>query len=241
MEANPIDKEKILEEAKRWFREVIIRKHKASIKKLSSPSTFKINPFLVKYVAYFLTGKSDPMSIAKALIYPRALGTSITTSFGQNAQMFINGALKTSLATAIAGLDIEFTDQVDGRKKYCQVKAGPDTVNKKGIEAIRRDFNAARGIARANGLRIPDDDFVIGILYGEHNQLNHHYKTFERDYSHPIYTGKTFWHHLTGDESFYSELVQAIASVAEEFDGSTLLEEAIEKLSKTAVVKKLAE
>lgn len=75
------------------------------------------------YLANFLTGNSSPKSIAKALIYPRILGTSITTSFGTNIQKFTNDVLD-AFGSTTPGIDIEFIDRIDGHKKYCQMKSG---------------------------------------------------------------------------------------------------------------------
>jgi len=85
-------------------------------------------------------------SIARALVYPRILGTSIATSFGQNIQRFCTEVLS-GFGSAISGVDIEFIDQLDGRKKYCQVKSGPETINKDDIETISRHFLGIKGIA----------------------------------------------------------------------------------------------
>ncbi len=51
--------------------------HIKNTQKLEKPSEFNINPFLV-CLENFLCGDAKPESIAKALIYPRVLGTSIT-------------------------------------------------------------------------------------------------------------------------------------------------------------------
>ena len=73
-----------------------------------------------------MTGQLTPKSIAKALAYPRVLGQSITTSFGMNMQKFISDVLVNAFGSTTQGIDIEFTDCVDGRKKYCQVKLGAE-------------------------------------------------------------------------------------------------------------------
>ena len=63
--------------------------------------------------------------MAKALVYPRILGSSLNTSFGQNIQIFISQLAQVAgCASGIDGIDIEFIDELDGRKKYCQCKAG---------------------------------------------------------------------------------------------------------------------
>ncbi len=238
MTKSTINKAEILEAAKKWFREIIAINHIKNTKKLSKISEFNLNPFLVSYIAQFLTGKTDAEGIAKALVYPRVLGTSITTSFGQNLQTF-TAEIKNAIGSTTSGIDIEFIDQIDGCKKYCQLKAGPNTINKDDIETIHRKFNDVKNLARTNNVKISLDDLVVCVIYGERNELSNHYKSIEKDYHHPVYIGQEFWHRLTGDEGFYFELCQAIAEIAVEFNGKQLLEETIKKLSQSEVIQKL--
>ena len=79
----------IIESGKDYFRTKIIPNHLNNLNKLKLDS-FKINPFTINYLAAFLCGNTNPISLAKALVYPRVLGTSINTSFGQNIQKFIS-------------------------------------------------------------------------------------------------------------------------------------------------------
>ena len=137
MSINEEQRQHILNAAKQWFKETIAQNHIKNTKKLVNPKEFNINPFLAVYLANFLTGNSSPESIAKALLFPRVLGTSINTSFGTNMQSFI-GAIQDAVGSTASGMDIEFTDQTDGRKKYCQLKAGPNTINKDDVETDRK-------------------------------------------------------------------------------------------------------
>lgn len=89
------EKEKniILEKAKSWFNESIAKNHISNTMKLSDINRFNVNPFLLTYLSNFLEGNHNPKSIAKALVYPRVLGTSINTSFGTNIQKFTSTVL----------------------------------------------------------------------------------------------------------------------------------------------------
>lgn len=238
MVQNKIDKTAILDAAKSWLRGTIAPNHVKNTAKLVNPAEFNINPFLVTYLAHFLTGKSDPISIAKTLIYPRVLGTSINTSFGQNSQKFTSEVLK-SLGSTTPGVDIEFVDQVDGEKKYCQLKAGPNTINKDDINTIHGHFSGIKNLARTNNLKININSLVVGVLYGERQELSSHYKTLEIRHHYPVYIGQEFWHRITGEPDFYFELAHTLASVAVEFDGTELLEKTIKELSETDIAKKL--
>ena len=222
------EKQTILKKAKAFFRTRIAPNHISNTEKLKDISKFNINPFLNKYLAQFAFGNSEPESMAKALIYPRVLGTSITTSFGTNMQYFCNDVLS-SFASTTSGIDIEFIDTVDGVKKYCQVKAGPNTINKDDVPVIKDHFRAIINLGRTNGLRISPYDCVVGVLYGEFAELSSHYQKINEDY--PVIAGKDFWYRLTGDEKFYGDLISAFAEVADEMDSSKLLQSTIDALA----------
>ena len=229
------EKQVILIKAKDFFRTRIAPNHIANTEKLEKISEFNVNPFLYKYNAQFAFGNSSPESIAKALIYPRVLGTSINTSFGTNIQFFCKDVL-TAYASTTSGIDIEFVDTVDGQRKYCQVKAGPNTINKDDIGVIKGHFIALINLARTNGLRIATADCVIGILYGLPSELNGHYLKINEDY--PVIIGKEFWRRLTGDPNFYDDLISAFAEVADEMDSSALVQRTIDRLA--SQIKKLS-
>lgn len=232
------NKEYILEQVKQWFSQSIAANHIKNTIKLKKATEFDINPFLSIYLAKFLTGNASAHSIAKALILPRVLGTSITTSFGQNMQNFIS-ILKESYGSTTSGIDIEFTDHVDGHKKYCQLKAGPNTINKDDVESITGHFRGVINLARTNNLRIPRDDMIVGILYGEESNLSSHYKRITNQYDYPVITGADFWYRLTGDKEFYKDLIEAITSIATESDFSKQLDEVINELAKTDTIQSL--
>lgn len=222
------EKQAILNAAKDFFRTRIAPKHIKNTEKLHDIAEFNVNPFLVKYLAQYAFGDSSPESMAKALIYPRVLGTSITTSFGTNIQYFCKDVLS-AYASTTSGIDIEFIDTVDGQRKYCQVKAGPNTINKDDISVIKDHFRGVINLGRTNGLRISPADCMVGVLYGRPGELSDHYKRINEDY--PVIIGKDFWQRLTGDENFYGDLISAFAEVAEEMDSSDLLQQTVDRLA----------
>src|SRR5665647_173977 len=127
-------------------------------------------------------GNSDPESLAKALVYPRVLGTSITTSFGTQMQTFITIVLG-AYGSTTKGIDIEFIDQVDKRKKYCQLKSGPNAINKDDIKTIKDHFQAVRNLARTNNLKINLNDLILCLTYGEDSEKNSFIKQLEQELS----------------------------------------------------------
>lgn len=232
-------KNEILLNAQEWFKDIIIINHIKNTKKLVNSKEFNINPFLATYLANFLTGNSKPLSIAKALVYPRVLGQSITTSFGNGFQNFITKVLP-AFGSTTSGIDIEFIDALDGDKKYCQLKAGPNTINKDDVETIAGHFTAIRNLAKTNNLKIPNEDLIVGVVYGELNQLSSHYKRIENQYFHPVFIGKNFWTRLTGDNDFYHELIKSISEVSQQVDATQELNEVILKLSQTEEIQNIS-
>lgn len=222
------EKKEILRKAKVFFQENIGNNHIRNVKKLNKLASFDYNPFLLNYLANFLTGNGDPKSIAKALIYPRVLGTSINTSFGTHMQRFCSSALS-GFGSVVPGIDIEFVDHVDNRKKYCQNKLGTQTINFDDIETIRNHFQKVINLARTNSLDVRVTDLIVGVFYGTKEQLSGMYTNVMKEYS--VYVGEEFWHRLTGDKNFYTELIETFGEVAKETDGKDLLEEVINELA----------
>lgn len=226
---NDFQREQILESAKSFFRDEIVQSHvHKACKRAGQLSEYNINPFLFKYLANFLTGNDSPESIARALVLPRMLGSSINTSFGMRIQQLIS-TLFEGLGSTTSGIDIEFIDAVDGRRKYCQLKAGPNTINHDDVTTIINHFNGVRNLARTNNLNVGINDMIVGVIYGEDTELSSHYRRISNTY--PVVIGKDFWHRLTGKDDFYFELIDAIGDVALEVDGRHFLEEAIATLA----------
>lgn len=224
-------KNQIVESGKEYFRHIIIPNHLKGLDRLQLKD-FSINPFLIHYLAAFLCGNTEPESLAKALIYPRILGTSINTSFGQNIQIFISGLAEVvGNASGIDGIDIEFIDALDGRRKYCQCKAGPQTINKDDIATIQGHFKHLQNKSRLDRMGVQIDDMVVGVLYGERKELSANYKAIDSYF--PVFCGTEFWEHLTGDTQFYHRLAKAFGEVVEEdnIDGSQLIMSKINRIA----------
>lgn len=228
-------KNAIIESGKDYFRRSIIPNHIKNLQKLRLRD-FDVNPFLINYLAAFLCGDTSPYSIAKALVYPRILGTSVNTSFGQNIQIFISQLAQVAgCASGIDGIDIEFIDALDGRRKFCQCKAGPQTINKDDVNTIFGHFKRLIGKARLDHMSLQMDDMIVGVLYGERISAN--YKTIATTY--PVYCGAEFWEHITGDSTFYYQLAKAFGQVVEEdgIDGSSLITQKVKDIANEIIEK----
>lgn len=191
-----------------YFKEKIFLNHKKNVlSKHSKLKEYKINPILVKYLSKILENDFTPIGIAKALYYPRVLGTSINTSFGTRIQnMFVE--LQLANGSLIKGMDIEFIDKIDGRKKWCQLKSGPNTINSEDVKPLLKKFSTVMNLARTNSISMNNNDLILGVLYGEKQQLSPHY--LKIDSIHPVVIGKEFWHRITGFSEFYPKLTKEL-------------------------------
>lgn len=188
-----------------YFEDKVFENHKINtLNNHSKLKSYKINPIVVKYLSKVLEDNFTPLGIAKALYYPRVLSTSINTSFGTRIQnMFVE--LNLADGSLIKGMDIEFIDKIDNRKKWCQLKSGPNTINSEDVNPLLKKFTTVTNLARTNTMDMNNSDLILGVLYGEENQLSQHYKKIDAQF--PVYIGKEFWHRLTGFENFYPKLV----------------------------------
>ncbi|MEY3437512.1 MAG: hypothetical protein RL265_97 [Bacteroidota bacterium] len=193
-----------------YFEKNIFENHLAAIEKTHSKlKSYNINPIVVKYLSKVLENDYTPEGVAKALFYPRVLGTSINTSFGTRIQnMFVE--LDIADGSMIKGMDIEFIDKIDNRKKWCQLKSGPNTINHEDVAPLIKKFSATINLARTNSALkgVNNTDFIVGVLYGETDELSMHYRTIDK--THPVVVGKDFWHRITGFPNFYNGLVNEL-------------------------------
>ena len=111
----------------------------------------------------------------------------------------------------IKGMDIEFIDKIDNRKKWCQLKSGSTTINSEDVNPLLKKFSTVANIARTNAINLNNSDLILGVLYGEESQLSQHYKKI--DEKHPVIIEKEFWHRLTGYPDFYQKLVNELDSL----------------------------
>lgn len=227
-------KQAIIESGKQYFRSIIIPNHLKNLNKLHL-SSFDINPFLINYLAAFIKEDSQIIGLAKALVYPYIYDKVIDASSEQNVQSLVSLLQEvTGGASNFDGIDFEFVDAVDGRRKFCQFKAGVKTINKDDIASVLCYF---KPLISQPSLDLQFEDLVVGVLYGEKDNLSDYYKTIATHY--PVLCGSDFWMHLTGDETFYHRLAKAFGEVVDEdgIDGSALILAKVEEIAEEIIQK----
>lgn len=182
-------------------------------------SAFNINPFTVKVLARVF-GEYGAENMAKALVYPRILWTSASTTTWTVLQKMCVDLLGARGASA-QWMDIEFIDKTTNKLTYLQLKAWPNTINSGDVDPIVAHMIGAYNLLKTNGWYNADTMPVlwIGVLYWESAALNWHYRRIAalpvrgQDFI-PVYIWNDFWHRLTWDESFYAELVEILENGA---------------------------
>ncbi len=231
------EKKAILEKAKEWFEENVIAKHIENIKKRASGKDITINPYTLAYLGRDSSGQMTYTSVAGALLLPFAFGTSIATTFGTALQSFLVTVFPNVSVSVSMGMDIEFDDALTQRHVYCQVKAGPRTINAGDVPSILGHFQSLSNLARTNGLTLnPLTDYCVGVLYGEKEDLSYSYRKIAKDVN--VYCGAEFFQHLTGDPDFYRKLISEFSKAQ---SGSKSLQQSIEEaiidLSQTDLIR----
>lgn len=235
------NKNELMMQISQYFIENIFEAHiqRASTEN-SKLSAYKINPILIMYLSRLLEGNYTPMGVAKALYYPRVLSTSISTMFGTQIQkMFV--VLKIAVGAKAEGLDITFVDKIDGREKWCQLKSGPNNINADDVDPILRKFNSFIKRSRTNHAlaNIRNTDCIVGVIYGDRDDLSNHYSRIDQTY--PVIIGKEFWQRLTGYEDFYNRLVKELHVAISSIDASGLLDTGIQSLAEEIAASNLFE
>ncbi len=222
---------KLIKTIVEYFEINIFNQHiHSTLKNHTKLKSYNINPIVVKYLSKVLVNEYSPEGVAKALYYPRALGTSINTSFGTRIQdMFV--ALGIAQGSLIKGMDIEFIDHVDNRKKWCQLKSGPNTINSEDVKPLIRKFTDTINLARTNKAMtgVNNTDFIVGVLYGDKAELSMHYKMIDK--THPVYIGQDFWHRITGFPNFYQHLVKELHECISNLDTNDFFQKGCTELA----------
>lgn len=211
------------------FEKIVQEHQKKLLKEHSKLKNYQLNPIIIKYLSQLKENKISADGIAKALLYPRALGTSITGSFGAKFQKMLV-ELKVVKGSLIKGIDIEFIDKIDGKTKYCQLKAGPNTINSGDVAPILSKFDKVVNLARTNNYKdFSNNDLIVGVLYGNTSQLSAHYLKIDKRY--PVIVGADFWYHITGFPDIYKKFIAAIEEYVAKMPASTVFQEALQKLT----------
>ncbi len=198
---------------------------------------FNIQPFILVAVSSGVFGEASAINMSRALIYPRILGTTVNTRFGDKMQKLCVDYLDVE-GSGVPGMDFQYTDKKDSKRVYMQLKSGPNTLNADDVNPMIEKMRDAYRLLLQNRVqrkRMPL--FAVGVVYGSSDELSGHYRKISNSSIYgqlkvPIYVGKDLWYRITGDENFYFSLVNLFVDVFEEEDYSNDLDRCIKSLAK---------
>lgn len=233
---DPLLKESLKKFFEEEFASLIVKK----LQEGHSLRKFRVNPFILTALSSGVFGEQSSINMAKALLYPRVFGTSISTTFGDKMQKLCVKFLGAS-ASGTPGMDIEFDDKTEGQRITMQLKAGPNTINSGDVKPILEDMNKAYRLLQQNRISTMPT-FAIGITYGSMMEISGHYKKLQASpvgaqQNVKIYIGQDFWHRLTGVPTFYNEMIAIFVDLFEKEDYSILLNEDLSCLAEEIEVK----
>jgi len=225
-------KEAIIECGREFFKKTIKLDHIKSIEDLRLKD-FKLKPTVVNCITSYTLGRNTPKSVARALIHSVILETYANKISKKKVQRFVSKIAEITCNTSnYEGIDMEFIDAIDGRKKYCQVLPSSKKVNMNDNWRAAANFrNITRQYEYIDDWPFEYEDLIVGTLYGEYdNSIVEHRLLQNSDCS---YFGADFWEHLTGDKTFYYKLTKTFSEVLddEDIDGAELIREKITEIS----------
>jgi Type II restriction endonuclease EcoO109I len=160
----------------------------------------KKNPYLFK-AKYVLTAQDIIKSLTDAFI-----SSQEETIFGdwlEGLAIFVNQKVFGGWKSGIKGIDVEFDK--DDVRYIVTIKSGPNWANSSQIAKLISDFKTAKKTLRTSNSRI-NVIAVNGCCYGKDKQPD------KGDYL--KYCGQKFWAFMSGDEDFYTKIVDPIGHQA---------------------------
>jgi len=162
----------------------------------------KKNPYLFK-AKYVLTAQDIIKSLTDAFI-----SSQEETIFGdwlEGLAIFINEKVYKGRKSGIIGVDVEFDKE---KVRYIvTIKSGPNWGNSSQIAKLVTDFKTAKKTLRTSNSQL-NIVAVNGCCYGRDNQPD------KGDYF--KYCGQKFWAFMSGDEDFYTKIIEPLGHQAKE-------------------------
>lgn len=228
----------IVDSFETWFRDEFIPHQQDALDKWTKANKHNINPYLIAYRSIAMSGNLSAEVIAESLITLSWLGQGLSTSFGTQFQSQLTKILKDVYGSTTSGIDVEYLDHFDKRKKFAQIKLGPDTINSDDVETIENKFRAIKNLARTNSFSLQQDDLVVGVIYGSHAQLNASYRSL-KDKHFEVYVGNEFFEHITGIKDLGSQLIAAAVRASKTVKVNKLYRDAIDTLAADPIIQGL--
>ena len=202
-----MEKRLLIDKITEYVQDNISKFHNARIQKLSSLKLKKLlqkkNPYLFK-AKNCLTAQDLVENIARSF-----MSSAEETMFGdwlEGLAIFANNIVFNGRKSTTQGIDLEFDK--DNTRYIVSIKSGPNWGNSSQIKKMIEDFNAAKRTLHTSGSTMPVV-FINGCCYGK---KGHIYKN--GDYY--KYCGQDFWTLISGEETFYLDIIKPLGTKAKE-------------------------
>jgi hypothetical protein len=160
------------------------------------------NPYLFKAKDFLFA-----QDIVKALLDAH-LSSQEETHFGEFLEklaIYVNSIVYKGYKSGIKGIDLEFSKE--NIRYIVSIKSGPNWGNSSQIAKLRDDFRNAIKTLRTSGAQL-NVIAVNGCCYG---------RTIKYDRGDYLkLSGQSFWSFLTGEDEFYSKIIEPIGYKAKE-------------------------
>jgi hypothetical protein len=148
-------------------------------------------------------------------IYQR-ITRSVVTSWGSGAlekMCLISGAeeIPKQDNVDVNGKRFDMRTEKNDNTYYIQLKSGPNTMNVSMVDSLN---NMIREIENKH----PDAKGLLGMTYGKESQISSQIKNNLNNFNEKSKIGTDFWKFLTEQEDYFSDLIQIITGLSEEYE-----------------------
>jgi hypothetical protein len=178
-------------------------------KRIASLDTLKLtqvllrkNPYLFK-AKYVLTAEEVIKTLVDAHISSSEEG--IFGEFLETLAIFVSNKIYGGTKSSAEGIDLEF--ERENIRYIVAIKSGPNWANSSQINKMKESFKKAKRILGTNALKI-NIVAVNGCCYGRDNQPD------KGDYL--KLCGQRFWEFISGNNDFYTQIVEPVGHQAKE-------------------------
>lgn len=219
-----MNEQELLDQFRTYLDTRIFQPHLTSlIGEFSNLSDYNVNLFLTPYLSKILGNDITPENLAKALYYPRVLGTSITTTFGSHIKKILVDLQLAEAYPQSRSNIIIFRDRVDGNQKVCFLKAGPNTINADDVRPIQQKLENIENFNIENK--------TIGIISGTYDRVSRSYLRLQQDHNINLLVGEDFWHRMTGFENFYPNILRILNEIDNTIDVGDNFQRGLDRLT----------
>ena len=202
-------------------------RHVKNLKSLS-PNDLVLNHFSASYAAGTIGGVPlTANSLARALVIPRALGSSLSTIVSRQLRFFC-GELPGVEVVGKHANQVNYTDRVDDTNRIGIFAGGPSNLNSPGRKTLEGKLTRLHAQI---GRSAPAP--VVCVTHGEISNLNSSFKKLDPKYA--VFVGGDFWHRVTGDPNFYRELSFRLSWSAAAAGSKVALSDAIKRVEREIV------